>query len=175
MCAILPVLGATPPVSSTTTVAPMIWSRVWHLTEINMFSWRSAGIKGRNKTKTSPHELPVIIKSTKGLEAVSWFRIGESRFQLQSNPVNISRIPHCILVKSRIPNPGEYRVLDFLSTATSTQIPNHDIIKKRCNINKQHNINKPRQRKLREITKCSLTGFSEIQVEIKPARCSQDL
>ena len=86
----------------------------------------------------SLHELPVIIQSTKGLEAVSWFRIGESRFQLQSNPVNVSRIPHCILVKSRIPNPGEFRVLDFLSTATSRQIPNHDTIKKRCNINKQH-------------------------------------
>ena len=112
----------------------MIWSRVWHLTEINMFSWRSASIKRRNKTNTSLHELPVIIQYTKGLEAGSWSRgIGESRFQLQSNPVNVSRIPHCILVKSRIPNPGEYRVLDFLSAATSTQIPNHDTIKKRCN------------------------------------------
>ena len=41
--------------------------------------------------------------------------------------------PKSPLYFGQIPNPGEYRVPDFPSTATSTQIPNHDKIKKRCN------------------------------------------
>ena len=31
------------------------------------------------------------------------------------------------------------RIRDFLSRANSTQIPNHETTKKKCNINKHHN------------------------------------
>ena len=153
----------------------MIWSRVWHLTEINMFSWRSTGIKRRKKTNKSLHELPVTIQSAKALEPGSWFRIGESRFRLQSNPVNVSQIPHCILAKSRISYPGEYRVPDLPSTATSTQIPNHNTIKKRCNIKQTTRYKQAKTEEVEINYKMFANRVFTNPGRKKPAKCSQDL
>ena len=55
---------------------------------------------------------------------------------------------------------------DILSTATSTQIPNHKTNKKKNDISKQLSKEAIRQGKLREITKCLLTQFSNFQVEL---------
>ena len=61
---------------------------------------------------------------------------------------------------------------EILSTATSTQIPNHKTNiktkrhKKKNDISKQLSKEAMRQGKLREITKCLLTQFSKLQVEL---------
>ena len=54
----------------------------------------------------------------------------------------------------------------ILSTYTSTKIPNHKTSKKK-NIGKQHSKQAIRQEKLRKITKCLLTRFSQRQVDLK--------
>ena len=54
----------------------------------------------------------------------------------------------------------------ILSTSTSTKIPNHKTSKKKNNIGKQHSKQATRQEKLRKITKCLLTRFSQRQVDL---------
>ena len=61
---------------------------------------------------------------------------------------------------------GSIEIREILSTATSTQIPNHKTNKKKNDISKQLSKGAIRQGKLREITKCLLTQFSKLQVEL---------
>ena len=54
---------------------------------------------------------------------------------------------------------------DVPSTVTSVQIPNHKTTKQK-KTSANSTVNKLRKGKLREVTKCLLTQFSEIQVDI---------
>ena len=65
--------------------------------------------------------------------------------------------------KKRGRKEGERNAGNSVYSATFTQIPNHKTSKKMTKANS--NVNKLRQGKLREITKCLLTRFSQIQVD----------
>ena len=52
------------------------------------------------------------------------------------------------------------RSREILSTATSSQIPNHETTKKKMRHKQNNTVNKLKQGKLREIRKCLLTQCS---------------
>ena len=60
---------------------------------------------------------------------------------------------------------GRRGKIAILSTYTSTQIPNHKASKKN-DISKEHSKQAIRWGKLRKITKCLLTRFSLLQIDI---------
>ena len=66
---------------------------------------------------------------------------------------------------------GGFKIV-ILFTSTSTQIPNHKTSKnkkqKKHDISKQYSNQAVRQGKLRKITKCLLTWFSQLQVDFIP-------
>ena len=66
---------------------------------------------------------------------------------------------------------GKKEILEILSTATSTQSPNHKTNREKTDISKQLSKQAIRQAKLREITKCLLPGLhNSRQIYIKKNR-----
>ena len=82
--------------------------------------------------------------------------------------ITVTRVKERIMGREKIGNGGRGGggKIVILSTATSPKIPNHKTTPKKYGISKQHSKQAIRQGKLRKITKCLLTRFSYLQVDI---------